>query len=1051
MTKQNLQANQINENQSNQKFYVKLGTESKNKDKKRVTLAFTIPDDLQPVIIEGFALTWTKEALANLAQIHSDVSKIKNLPYASLRGFLEFRLSNVSRIEPSMGLSGYTVSQQKQQSFAFINGGSKNQITKDLKPVLNDWLENHLVPYGQKEDVSEDAIERLRELQAKNKLLVIKTFKSQIFPWDWDKNSGTTQRKDIFSFPQFADHVARTVLENKKTEMFSDLGQVKRTITSNGGMSSGKVELLTKPICIENKGLFSLKIEFELVTFPSLHQPLLTMDVKKRRWLNSLKENVYSTGGINGYIFSKNHSDRVFNFKLNRRKNNETNKWEWQADSSFSVLQRELNLPLNVSNASQIVRGEADTDDCQVLLTYRNGIQDEKKHGIDAGVPPKDKLEAFGNIAKILEPQGIRPFDGYSKVEISHPEDKNAARSLINTPTAFHEIIENLQAENEDIPDEDKKSLDEMSDRDIIECLKDTFDFELSEKGIKDLRFKETSKNRKNQIEDLETLFKANKEAIKRLYPNETSLLIIFYENERRRTADFLQVVINMLWGETIEIKLQRLPENTHGAKETLPGSELNNQQRAELRVATWTPIAEQIAKIKRPKFCLVMAREYYPRSEDDKNAPHDDTVNKPSTCKALASIGRICVQFIRPPEIAKSGNTKIQDFIIRAQAATKDLIWAHSGRIDDVQGKVTRYFSDIELENRPQEIIAITIVRRNAGRTRGRWESTFIAVAIKISVETGLTQMCCCYKDSQTKQPVITDWKPFIETLFDISKISPISLGENRYSQSLGFQTFVNKIISDSVNKGNKPIVMIDSSNCSQLWGWLRDTDINLSDIVLDKKGGTNMQENWQGARIVRIRQELAPGIVEDKVKRLAESFLEDTRTEKELEAAKDKQIKLSVPSGQITGLYKLDVENNTGCVPYLSIGKRSTNQQKRGASCYQEFEQEKDYETEVQKDNDRKSKQKVTNKANFQLQIIETKLPHIKQWSTPNPLEIVVALRQEQDEADNIAGLIEELRYGYGHFKDWTKLPAPLFFERVVRDYISEFTLEEEEETED
>ena len=1079
MTKQNLEFDAMKENQSNPTPYVKLSTESKGK----ITLAFTIPDDLKPVTVKGLALTWTKEALANLTQVHSNVSKIKNLPYASLRGFLEFRLSNISRIEPSMGLSGYTVSQQKQQPFAFINGGSKSQIAKDLKPVLNDWLENHLVPYGQKEDVDETAIERLRELQANGKLLEIKAFTSKILPWGRDKNSGTTQRNDKFSFPQLADYVARLVSGNKKIEVFKNLGQVKRTITSNGGMSSGKVELLTNPISIEGKGLFSLRIVFELVTFPSLHQPLITMDVTKRRWLNSLKENAYSPNGINGYIFSKKHSDkpdrqgecpdrrlattgdapasrasqRVFNFKLKRRKNNETDKWEWQPDSSFSVLQRELNLPLNISNASQIVRGEADTEDCQVLLTYRNGLQDSKKHGVEAGVPPKDKLEAFSNIAEILEPEGIKPFDGYLEVtrkrkkrKSKTKEEKNlnfiAARSLINTPTIFHEIIENLQAENEDIPDEDKKSLDQMSDRDIIDCLKDNFDFELDENGVKNLRFKDKGKDGINQIKDLQALFKANQKAIEKLYPNEKPLLIIFYESDRRKTVAFLQAVINMLWGETLEIRLQRLPENTHGAKETLPGSDLNNQERSQLRVSTWTPLAEQIAKIKRPKFCLVMASKHYPRYEEDKNAPHDDTVNKPSTRKALASIGRICVQFILPPKIAKSGNTNISDFLIRAQAATKDLFWAHSGRIDNIEEKVTRHFNDIDLKNRPQEIIAITIVRRNAGRLRGRLENTFIAIAIKISVQTGLTQMCCCYRDAQTKQPDITNWKPFTETLFDIAKLSPISLGKNRHSQSLAFQAFVDKIISNLVNEGNNPIVIIDSSNCAQLWEWLRDADINLSNITINEH--TKMEQNWQGARIVRIRQDLAPGIIDDKVKRLVESSLDDTRTKKELEVAEDKQIELSVPSGQITGLYKLNVKkNNTGCVPYLSIGKRSTNQQKRGASCYREFEQEKDYEIELENNEAEKSKQQVKNKANLQLQVLEIKLPYTKQWSTPNPIEIVVALRQEQDESDNIAGFIESLRYGYGHFKDWTKLPAPLFFEDVVRDYISEFTLEEEE----
>jgi MID domain of pPIWI_RE len=76
------------------------------------------------------------------------------------------------------------------------------------------------------------------------------------------------------------------------------------------------------------------------------------------------------------------------------------------------------------------------------------------------------------------------------------------------------------------------------------------------------------------------------------------------------------------------------------------------------------------------------MAREFYPNPQDSDKQLHDDLVNKPSTRKALAVIGRSCVQFILPSKIwLKSGDLKISDFIIRAQAATKDLIWAHSGR----------------------------------------------------------------------------------------------------------------------------------------------------------------------------------------------------------------------------------------------------------------------------------------------------------------------------------------------------------------------------------
>jgi hypothetical protein len=40
-----------------------------------------------------------------------------------------------------------------------------------------------------------------------------------------------------------------------------------------------------------------------------------------------------------------------------------------------------------------------------------------------------------------------------------------------------------------------------------------------------------------------------------------------------------------------------------------------------------------------------------------------------------------------------------------------------------------------------------------------------------------------------------------------------------------------------------------------------------------------------------------------------------------------------------------------------------------------------------------------------------------------------------------------VESLRYSFGHYSEWTTLPAPLFFERVVRDYISEFVIEDED----
>jgi hypothetical protein len=44
-------------------------------------LAFTIPDTLPAVTVNGWIISWTNEALANFSKIMQDIKQIKNLPY----------------------------------------------------------------------------------------------------------------------------------------------------------------------------------------------------------------------------------------------------------------------------------------------------------------------------------------------------------------------------------------------------------------------------------------------------------------------------------------------------------------------------------------------------------------------------------------------------------------------------------------------------------------------------------------------------------------------------------------------------------------------------------------------------------------------------------------------------------------------------------------------------------------------------------------------------------------------------------------------------------
>ncbi|MBD2499540.1 RNaseH domain-containing protein [Anabaena azotica] len=1000
-------------------------------------LAFTVPDKLPPIIVEGFTLTWTKPALQCFGKIQQGAN-VKNIPYGSLRNFLQVVLKDATRIEPEIGLSKYALNYAKYavnavpEPFVYITGGNEEEINRILRPIINDWLTNYLKPFAEKEDISIDIIESLKDLQERGELITVSPFKSQVLPWAWNKETDTTQPKDKYAYRMLADYVARQIAGQV---IFPDLKPMKRVIFSSGTFTSGIAELITDPISLDGaKGKFSFVVRLEVVTYPSLHQPLLKVEVSKRRWFTHLKAPKYDRRKISGFIFSQEHTDRAFSYQVRceqdkNGKNGKTNKEDsvklvWRTDKDFEILRRELNLGSSC-DGQEIARGLASTNSCEVLLTYRNGLQDNSEedeetfetYGIETGVPERDKLDAFEAIAKIIQPLGIEIFKDYKKIASTHKLDDTASR-MINLPTLLGGVLEALETNTnlEFTP----KYFDQFNEKQIDDLLSKYFSIRLEgvHWGRKALQF---SKPTPNQTDDLQAIIQANQAAMQRLYPNERPLLFIFYEAQLQTEAKLLQKVTQVLWGNTLDIEISRLPEDTHGPRESLSGKDLNAKERSRERIKAWESTAQQIEKLNQPTFCLIMARQFYPNPNGQNTVKPDDKVNKPSTRQALAKVGA-AVQFLLPIEKTRTTNRlKLADFFHRMQSALKDLIFAHSGRIDDVKGKVDKYLQNIPPEARPKEIIVITIVRKQKGRVRGKIEGTFLPIAIRINVDTGKCEFCCAYDRGNL---VISSWTSFSDGRAFVAELTPIKLADKEEVRKTRFMDFVEQVVSDSVKGGKQPLVMIDSSNCVQLWPWLADIRINSNQINLGNKH-ENMEVNWQGARIIRIRQEIAPGIIEKKARHLIETSVEDTRTKEELKKLPHTR---EIPSASsATGLFRLSATNQTGCVAYLSVARESPHQYTRGQSCY---------------------------RSNYSLDkktgLLTKQAPFTGRWPTPNPLEIVVTLRQPEDNPDDLAAFVESLRYGFGHYSDWTALPAPLFFERVVRDYISDFTIEDEE-TED
>jgi hypothetical protein len=1044
-------------------LYIPLG---KPKSLKEIPLAFTVPDNIDPVTVKGLTLAWTKSALHELSTIQKAACKgdsaSKNLPYSSLLGLLEVGLDSAARIQSNVGLSLFSLnskSVKEPEPFAYLNCENTQDIQKALRPIINEWITNFLKPFSEKEDGLLEVIDRLEDLHDGKELLTITPSESQVLPWKWSEATGTAQARKTYDYRVLVDYAARAIAGK---EIFQGLGTMKRVISSGGRLTTGTAELITDPITLpKHTGKFSLAVRLEVVTYPSLHQPLLKIDVSKRRWLSGLQPARYNSANISGFVFSDDYSDRTFRYtvlsKSEKQEKNQQDKkqnWFWAIDKDFEALRGKLKLPLKTPNGqnidgSQIALGQASTERCQVMLTYRNGLQ-EGKHGIEAGVPEIDKLEAFEAIAKILEPMGFKAFENYSPVQFkrgeSHKLDDTASR-MINLPTLLGAALEIL--EKSDCSDFTPKYIESFEDNELNSLLTKHLDTNLDNiaKGRKALELV-------CQLKELKAMIQENQEAMRRLYPNENLLLVVFYQEQLHTEVKLLQAMIRVLWGGAIELMANRLPAKTHGPKESLPGANLTAKERSRHRIEAWESIVTDLALRKQRTFCLVMAREWY---LDNK---HDDSVNKPSSRQALATIAGSCVQFLLPIETTKEKQLlKLDDFFHRVQAALKDLLYAHSGRIDDVKEKVDKWLKDTPVEARPKEIIGITIVRKQKGRARGFIDNTFLPIAVRVKVETGESELCCAYEKGNNLQ--ISPWSKFSDAIAFISQISPVKLATDKKGREIRFMEFVKQIISNSVDEGNQPLVMIDSSNCAQLWRWLADARMNANQINFETLSGSplyeHMEQEWKGARLIRIRQDLAPGIIDKKVRYLTETYLEDTRTKKELTST------LEIPSASsVKGLFRLSTTNQTGCVAYLSVRNEKPGKL-RGQSCYRSTKinvaakKADDSQDQLLNNADLKvdetanksddSKGKLLNKAKLKVDQIASKPPFLGQWTTPNPLEIVVTLRQENDNPDRLAALVESLRYSFGHYSDWSSLPATLFFERVVRDYISEFAIEDEQ----
>lgn len=489
-----------------------------------------------------------------------------------------------------------------------------------------------------------------------------------------------------------------------------------------------------------------------------------------------------------------------------------------------------------------------------------------------------------------------------------------------------------------------------------------------------------------------------------------------------------------ILQGSVVTTRVPISP-NVHGPRNALPGKDIKNPaERATKRIAEWSTFIETVRRHetsmgRKVDGVLVIAREWYPGKQ------HDDGVNKRAARIALADGLDVPVQYLRPreefreeyEEKPKRGKPKSpeeiaaaidRDFENRLMIAWLDLAYKSLGRVRP--NKLIEEVQEVyDFGAYPDRILALGIVRRNKSRFLLN-ERSFLPYAIELDIESGVCSASFAYEQAATRALTWTDPLPLPQALVKLAGLGPVQLttastNDDRKKQLTDrTQAFFKDRLADFGRRSRHPLIIVDTDSSRSVWPWLKDEEIDANNVRL--ADGFHVEAAWPHARLVRVRTNNSPKVLWD-----AEFHgVVEGRSE---------EVRYRAPGWAEAQLFKINDTIKTDV--YLSFGSSIRTSRTKGKSCYREIQGMK----------------LVKNPYGFEVATMER---HNDTWTTPVGLEIFV-IRTGGDQPDQVARLVEWLRQCYAHFGEWTSKPAPLFFESVLKQYLADYELEEDEDVDD
>lgn len=653
-------------------------------------------------------------------------------------------------------------------------------------------------------------------------------------------------------------------------------------------------------------------------------------------------------------------------------------------DDDFGPIARQY-FPETTFTAEKIVKDGHRLPGCRLLVGLKHGVGERSE--TKSGVPDKDKLDGFTGLREAMKALGLHPWEGLRLLE---------------------------------------SSTREVKDRDQHWGKRDSDDSKKQDKY-------------RQWLEEAQ-------QSIRDVYNGQHHLVIAVQPGHEEDAREAEARLTAILGGSITTLRVPISPL-AHGPRSKLPAPQPKtpdhkpgNADRAALRLAEWDPFiravkAHEEQTGRRVDGVLVIARQWYSGNQ------HDDLVNKRAARIAIAQGLGVPVQYLRPRDEAREeaavkaqrGRKKTQDeidagidrsFEDRLMIGWLDLAYKSAGRVKP--GKVITEAKKVYEEDvpslfcaYPDRILALGVVRRNTSRFIGN-DRSFLPFAIELDVETGTCSARFAY-EGDGRQPVHTSLMPLPQALVTLAGLGPVQLTtavQNRWEQLGGrTQAFFREALADFGKRAQRPLVIVDADSSRSVWPWLKDEVIDPNNVHLD--GTFHAEAAWPRARLVRVRTQNTPKVLWDKHFHGAVQGEDGQPT--------DEIIRYHAPSAAEADLFKLTDTQGTNV--YLSFGSTIRTKQTQGRSGYRALDGMKQVRDDA-----------------GQYFVADTMKVHTDAWTTPAGVEIVV-VRAGGDQPDQVARLVEWLRQCYAHFGEWTTKPAPLYFERALKEYLADYDLDEEE----